>query len=111
MNSVNTYVVSTAECERSFSIMNDILTAERNGLTVQHLSELLFIKSVGPPLSMFYPENYVVSWLNKGRRSALPETRRKVQRAYVFRVMETALVFPSLSTLMPFLVTQTHSDK
>jgi hypothetical protein len=50
--------------------MNDILTAERNGLTVQHLSELVFIKSVGPPLSMFYPENYVVSWLNKGRRSA-----------------------------------------
>lgn len=50
-NAVDTYVVSTAECERSFSVMNDTLSPERNNLTVKHLSELVFIKSVCPPLS------------------------------------------------------------
>jgi hypothetical protein len=69
-HAIDTYVVSTAECERSFSIMNDILTPERNSLTVEHLSELVFIKSVGPPLSKFDPKDYVSSWLRKGRRSA-----------------------------------------
>lgn len=69
-NAVDTYVVSTAECERSFSVMNDTLSPERNNLTVKHLSELVFIKSVCPPLSDFDPKDYVSSWLKKGRRSA-----------------------------------------
>lgn len=31
-NVINTLIVSTAECERSFSVMNDILTDIRNAL-------------------------------------------------------------------------------
>ena len=70
-NAVDTYVVSTAECERSFSVMNDILTPTRNSLTIDYLSKLVFVKcAVGPPLSKFQPSDYVTSWIKKGHRSA-----------------------------------------
>jgi hypothetical protein len=69
-NAVDTYVISTAECERSFSVMNDILTPTRNSLKIDHLSQLVFVKCVGPPLSQFKPRDYVTSWIRKGRRSA-----------------------------------------
>jgi hypothetical protein len=83
-HAVETYVVSTAECERSFSVMNDTLTPIRNNLSVKHLSALVFIKCVGPPLSKFQPKNYVASWIKKGRRSATKQiaqlTRIKMHR-------------------------------
>jgi len=33
-NAINTYVISTAQCERSFSVMNNILTLTRNSLKI-----------------------------------------------------------------------------
>jgi len=36
-NAVDKYVISTAECERSFSVMNDILTPTRNSLKIDNL--------------------------------------------------------------------------
>jgi len=60
-NAVDTHVISTAECERSFSVMNDILTPTRNSLKIDHLSQLVFVKCVGPPLSKFEPRDYVTS--------------------------------------------------
>lgn len=69
-HAVDTYVVSTAECERTFSVMNDISTPIRSRLNVAHLAQLVFLKCVGPPLSKFKPSDYVVSWIKKGRRSA-----------------------------------------
>ena len=65
INAVDTYVISTAECERTFSVMNDILSPTRNCLNVDHLSQLVFVKCVGPPLSKFKPEDYVTSWIKK----------------------------------------------
>ena len=50
--------------------MNDVLSQERNNLGIKHLAELVFIKSVCPPLSDFEPKDYVASWLKRGRRSA-----------------------------------------
>lgn len=71
MNAVTTIAISTAECERCFSVMNDILSPIRSLLSVERTSSLMFIKLVGPPLQEFHPGSYVTSSLSKGRRSAL----------------------------------------
>ena len=71
MTAVTTIAISTAECERCFSVMNDILSPIRSSLSVERTSSLMFIKLVGPPLQEFHPGSYVTSWLSKGRRSAL----------------------------------------
>ena len=62
---INTLVVSTADCERAFSCMNETLTATRNSLAVDTLSSLMFMSVCGPPMSAFKPEQYVTSWLCK----------------------------------------------
>ena len=66
----DTLIVSTAECERAFSTMNDILTDNRNKLKIERLSALLFVKIIGPPQRQFNPLPYVKSWIKLGRRSA-----------------------------------------
>lgn len=70
LKAVKTIAVSTSECERAFSTMNDILTAKRNALSVSRLTSLVFLKCNGPPLGQFNPDGYVRAWLLKGRRSA-----------------------------------------
>lgn len=40
-----TFQASSAECERGFSLMNQIKTASRNRLKVDHLDQLMRIKS------------------------------------------------------------------
>lgn len=67
---VATLPVSTAACERCFSKMNIVCSPLRSTLTMQHMSSLLFISIVGPPLSTWQPHEYVRSWLAKGRRQA-----------------------------------------
>ena len=75
---VNTLPISSAECERGFSQMNLICTADRASLLISTISWLLFLCLVGPPLSSFNPTPYVKSWLAKGHRSALSQ-RSKVR--------------------------------
>lgn len=70
LKATHTIAISTSECERAFSSMNDILTAKRNALAIDRVSNLLFVKMNGPPLELFNPEKYVQSWLAHGRRSA-----------------------------------------
>uniref|UniRef100_H3AKH7 HAT C-terminal dimerisation domain-containing protein n=1 Tax=Latimeria chalumnae TaxID=7897 RepID=H3AKH7_LATCH len=76
---LKTLIISTAECERSFSALNDILTNIRNSLSLETASKLIFIKTVGPPLELFKPESYVRSWLGKGRHHADFNTCRSRQ--------------------------------
>ena len=52
LNAVDTVPVSTAACERGFSQMNDICTSLRSQLTVLHISSLMFINIVGPPVNV-----------------------------------------------------------
>ena len=67
---INTLIVSTAECERSFSSMNIILSSLRNSLLVKTVSSLMFISLVGPPITHFDPKAYVIKWFGKGHRDA-----------------------------------------
>lgn len=48
--------------------MNIIHNDTRNTLEVSHVSDLLWIKCVGPPLCEFNANTYVGSWISKGRR-------------------------------------------
>jgi len=63
INSVESLPVSTAECERGFSRMNIICTELRSSLSISHMSSLMFIGLVGPPVALFKPLSYVKSWL------------------------------------------------
>lgn len=66
LNVIASIPISTSECERNFSSMNEIVTPLRSSLSVETTAALLFINCVGPPLTQFNPEKYVRSWLAKG---------------------------------------------
>jgi hypothetical protein len=70
INAVDTVPVSTAACERGFSQMNEICTSLRSQITVAHISSLMFINIVGPPLTMWNPLPCVKAWHAKNRRDA-----------------------------------------
>jgi len=67
---------SSSECERGFSNMNLILNDRRNRLLIENVSNLLFIKMHGPPLNIFNPENYVITWLQTHRSADDNQTRK-----------------------------------
>lgn len=75
--SIATIPVSTSECERNFSSMNEIMSPLRTSLNIKTVAALLFINCVGPPLTKFEPEKYVRSWLLNGRHSADDTASRK----------------------------------
>jgi hypothetical protein len=79
LKTVNTLPVSTAECERGFSLMNIICTDHRNSLLVKNIANLMFINLNGPPLSLWQPQKYVESWRKSHHRLAEDERSRRVQ--------------------------------
>ena len=68
-HAVNTISVSSAECERGFSEMNNVVTPLRSRLNLENVSALMFIKLVGPPLKSWKPTRFVRKWVAT-RRSA-----------------------------------------
>jgi len=75
---VECLVVSTAECEPSFSAVNDIASDTRSSLGVKRISALMFAKSLDPKdIIAFNSESYVRKWLAGGRHSADDTASRK----------------------------------
>lgn len=72
--------ISTADCERGFSCMNNILTPKRNRLDIANLSSLMFISLVGPAVQDFNPTSYSRAWLRSGRHSACDTKSMKRQK-------------------------------
>lgn len=70
LGAVGTLPVSTAACERGFSKMNIVCSPLRNSLTVAHMSSLMFISIVGPPVLQWNPAAYVRTRIAYGRRDA-----------------------------------------
>jgi len=66
---IKTIAILSYEWEKSFSTMNNIVTWQRNILTLEHLSSLFFIKYVGPSVAKFNPTNHVQSWIISGKRT------------------------------------------
>ena len=70
MVAIDTLSPSNAECERWFSPMNNIITANRNAITTNNAEKQLFASAVEPPCEKWNPEPYVRTWLGKGQRAA-----------------------------------------
>ncbi|KAL4108076.1 hypothetical protein QTP88_018331 [Uroleucon formosanum] len=70
MTAVKTLAISSAECERSFSSMNEIVSSKRSVLTSDHISSLAFINCTGPPINKFNPNIYIKTWILSGKRTA-----------------------------------------
>lgn len=70
LRAVNTLPASNSDCERGFSAQNLILTDIRNRLSIEHVSDLITCKDLGPPLKSWDPLPYVKSWLSQGQRHA-----------------------------------------
>ena len=66
ISAVATLPVSTAACERGFSKMNIVRTPLRSTLTVSHISSLLFVSMVGPPVVEWNPMPYCKAGLQRG---------------------------------------------
>uniref|UniRef100_A0A3B4VPG3 HAT C-terminal dimerisation domain-containing protein n=1 Tax=Seriola dumerili TaxID=41447 RepID=A0A3B4VPG3_SERDU len=60
---MQTIPCSTAECERGFSLMNNVCTDKRSTLLLSNICHLMMISINGPPLSLFEPRQYVTTWL------------------------------------------------
>ena len=65
LNCIEVIPCNTAECERGFSHMNNIIDEERTRLLISQTSSLLFININGPPLSEWKPINLAKSWLKR----------------------------------------------
>jgi len=66
---VDTLPPSNADCERGFSAMNNIINA-RSLMTTSYAANLLVISTVGSPSQAWDSDQYVKTWLGKGRRAA-----------------------------------------
>ena len=58
---IRSILCSSSECERAFSVMNNIQTDVRNSLLIATVGSLMFIKINGPPLALFDCKPYVKS--------------------------------------------------
>lgn len=74
---LNILPTTTADCERGFSDMNLTITDLRARLTIENVSDLMFISINGPPVADFNPRPYVKIWL-QDHRSASSAPRGKV---------------------------------
>lgn len=87
LGAVKTLAISSAQCERSFSFMNEIFSEKRNVLTSDHISSLAFIYCTGSPIDKFNPYIYIKTWILSGKRSAVgqhcPKKKRKM-KTYTF---------------------------
>lgn len=80
LNAVKCVPISTSECERGFSQMNLIITPTRASFHLSTVSNLMFVKLVGPPLQLFQPMGYVRSWFMKGRHLATDTKSKRRKR-------------------------------
>jgi len=88
VNTIGYFLFSSAECERSFSSMNENVSSERKVLqdmTSDHISSLAFIDCIGPPIDKFNPNIYIKTWILSGKRSAdercCPKSKKKDENA------------------------------
>uniref|UniRef100_A0A3B4THP3 HAT C-terminal dimerisation domain-containing protein n=1 Tax=Seriola dumerili TaxID=41447 RepID=A0A3B4THP3_SERDU len=70
MNCMKTFPVSTAECERNFSLMNNISSDKRAVLLISNISNLMMININGPPTSKFDPRKYTRTWVKSHRAAS-----------------------------------------
>ena len=81
ISKISVYPISSADCERGFSHMNQQHTDSRNRLKTETVNALLMISVNGPFVEHVKCHEYVLSWLKKGRHSATDKPTGKKRRA------------------------------
>ena len=66
INNMLTVSPTTAECERGFSLMNELKTQYRTSMKQDSLSSLMRIKVDGPEFEAFSPADSLNQWLESG---------------------------------------------
>lgn len=79
IKTLNILLTTTSECERGFSDMNITITDLRTRLTIENVSDLMFISINGPTVEDFNPQPYVKIWLQH-HRSADSAPRGKAKK-------------------------------
>ena len=82
IKTLNILPTTTSECERGFFDMNLTLTDLRTHLTIENVSDLIFISINDPPVEEFNPQPYVKIWL-RDHRSANSAPRGKEKKKIV----------------------------
>lgn len=67
---LNVIAVNSAQAERGFSTMNDIMDVKRNSLLIDTTNHLMTINLMGRSLEDFYANPHVKSWLRQGHHLA-----------------------------------------
>ena len=62
-----TLPIHTADCERGFSLQNNLKNCQRNRLQAERLDTLMVVSAEGPPLQEFPFERALIKW--KGDKS------------------------------------------
>ncbi|KAF3844349.1 hypothetical protein F7725_007512 [Dissostichus mawsoni] len=78
------------ECERGFSLMNNICTDKRSTLLLSNVSNLMMISINGPPVTLFEPRKYVTTWL-RSHRSATQARRQCIPQMPEYKHIWKAL--------------------
>lgn len=83
LKAIDTIPCSSAECERGFSQMNNIVTDHRSRLSLKNVHNLMFLNINGPPVGLFRPSSYVQKWLKGHHSSAInARSRRKAEESH-----------------------------
>lgn len=76
INCIKTFPVSTAKCERNFSLMNYLRSDKRAVLLISTISNLMMININGPPTSKYDPRKYTTTWLKSHRAASSLSSRQ-----------------------------------
>ena len=76
---INTFAISSAECERAFNQMNLICTDVRNRLDVTNIASFLFINVNGPQLLFFNAPCYAKVWLSTHHSADYTKGKRRAE--------------------------------
>ncbi|KAL4098672.1 hypothetical protein QTP88_023224 [Uroleucon formosanum] len=69
-DNIQPFEIINVETIQNMCAMNNIVTSKRNALTTGHISSLVFINCIGPPIQLFKPDHYVESWIKSGKRNS-----------------------------------------
>ncbi|KAL4121433.1 hypothetical protein QTP88_013947 [Uroleucon formosanum] len=72
-SAIKSIAIFSSECKRAFSSMNEIVSQKKNTLGSEHISSLMFINAVGPPVEKINTTKWIESWIKKGKRLATEE--------------------------------------
>ncbi|KAJ8356263.1 hypothetical protein SKAU_G00190570 [Synaphobranchus kaupii] len=68
--------ISSAQCERGFSVQNRIKNTTRSSLHVSTAEDLIRISTEGCPLEQFNPSHVAAKWLSSSKRARRPNMKK-----------------------------------